>query len=77
MKNMIHKILMFLLRLKPYSHPILVERKFVSYAEGEKLVREGWVLDTEHEDRNPCIGWVYLGKPATSPQVSAPKRGEG
>lgn len=32
---------------------------FVPYAEGEKLLRDGWTLAPE-EDRNKIIGWVFL-----------------
>jgi hypothetical protein len=39
--------------------PKRLELRFVTYAEGDKLVREGWAIAKE-EDRNRLIGWVYL-----------------
>ena len=39
-----------------------LELRFVTYAEGDKLIRETngeWTIAKE-EDNNRCIGWVYL-----------------
>lgn len=36
-----------------------LDARFVSYADGDKLVREGWTIAPE-EDYNQITGWVHL-----------------
>jgi hypothetical protein len=36
-----------------------IDARFVSYAEADKLCREGWTIAPE-EDYNKLIGWVHL-----------------
>ena len=53
---------------KIFPHYKVLERKFVPYPEGDKMIRdtrslpepERWVLDTEKEDMNLFYGLVHL-----------------
>jgi len=49
------RLLRFLFRPKPKR----IELRFVNYAEGDKLVREGWTIANE-EDANRVFGMVYV-----------------
>lgn len=44
---------------KLFHKPKRLELRFVSYAEGDRLSREGWVIAKE-EDHNKVPGFVYL-----------------
>jgi hypothetical protein len=37
-----------------------VELRLVMYSEADKLLTDGWRIATRYEDRNQCIGMVYL-----------------
>lgn len=45
----------------------LVDHKFVSYQEADKLMKEdtSWILDVEREDKNRWLGMVYICKKIT------------
>lgn len=64
MKNKLLK-----LYYKIFKRYEIIERKFVTYFDADKLIKdthhkedesERWVLDTEREDHNKVLGMVFL-----------------
>lgn len=53
---------------KIFKHYRILERKFCTYSEADRLIKDSyklpeshrWVLDTDNEDGNRAFGHVYL-----------------